>query len=115
MNTLIAIMIGALVAGGIYCLMRRNIVKIIIGIALLSQAINLMVFSSVGLRYSNPPMIAADATTLQGEHADPLPQALVLTAIVIGFGLIAFCLALIHQTYRATKEDDINALNTTDT
>lgn len=115
MSSLIAIIIGALVAGGTYCLMRRSIVKIILGIALLSQAINLMVFSSVGLHSTHPPMIKAGEKILSGNHADPLPQALVLTAIVIGFGLIAFCLALIHQTYRATREDDINSLTTTDT
>ena len=115
MNTLIAIVVGALTAAGVYCLLRRSLMKLIIGIALLSQAINLLVFASNGLKTSEPPIIDPGSKILTDTAADPLPQALVLTAIVIGFGLIAFCLALVHQTYRATGEDDINTLNKTDT
>ena len=115
MNTLVAILIGALVAAAVYCLLRRSLMKLIIGIVLLSQAINLLVFSASGLHSRKPPIIDASSKVLQSGTADPLPQALVLTAIVIGFGLIAFCLALIHQTYRVTGNDDINAFNTTDT
>ncbi len=115
MNTLIAIVIGALAAGGVYCLLRRSLMKLIIGIALLSQSVNLIVFSAGGLKPASPPIIESDQQILQGNYADPLPQALVLTAIVIGFGLIAFSLALIHQTYRATGHDDIQSLKNTDT
>ena len=89
--------------------------KLIIGIALIGQAVNLLVFSASGLDSAKPPIIDASSKVLERGTADPLPQALVLTAIVIGFGLIAFCLVLIFQTYRATGHDDINALNETDT
>lgn len=115
MNTLIAILIGALAAAGIYCLLRRSLMKLIIGLALFGQAVNLLVFSANGLHSRKPAIIDSAAKVLQHGAADPLPQALVLTAIVIGFGLIAFSLALIHQTFQATGHDDINALNNTDT
>jgi len=115
MNTLLAILIGALAAVAIYCMLRRSLMKLIIGIALLSQSVNLLVFSASGLQSNRPPIIDPAQKTLGMGAADPLPQALVLTAIVIGFGLIVFCLALIRQTYQATGHDDINALNTTDT
>lgn len=115
MNTLVAIMIGAIAAAGIYCLLRRSLVKLVIGIALLSQAVNLLVFSASGLNSSKAPLIAPSAKVLGGGTADPLPQALVLTAVVIGFGLISFCLALVYQTYKSTGHDDIDSIRNTDT
>ena len=115
MNTLLAILIGALAGTSVYCLLRRSLMKLIIGIALLGQSVNLLVFGASGLKSNKPPIIDAADKTLQSGTTDPLPQALVLTAIVIGFGLIAFSLALIYQTYQATGEDDINAFNKTDT
>ena len=115
MNTLFALLIGALTAASVYCILRRSLMKLIIGISLLGQAINLLVFSAGGLVSSRPPIIHPAEEVITGSVADPLPQALVLTAIVIGFGLMAFLLALMYQTYRATGFDDINALNKTDT
>ena len=115
MNTLLAILIGLISAAATYCLLRRSLLRLIIGIGLLSQAVNLLVFSASGLKVGPTPIIDPDDKVLGTGAVDPLPQALVLTAIVIGFGLIAFCLALIHQTYRATGCDDIDTLNTTDT
>lgn len=115
MNTLLALLIGALAAGGVYCLLRRSLMKLIIGISLLGQSVNLLVFGASGLHSTKAPIIDSTSKVLERGTADPLPQALVLTAIVIGFGLIAFCLALIHQTYGATGHDDINTFNRTDT
>ncbi|MGJ8676303.1 MAG: NADH-quinone oxidoreductase subunit K [Akkermansiaceae bacterium] len=114
METLIAIIIGALFASGIYCLLRRSIMKLVIGIILLSQGANLLVFAAGGLTEGKP--VFSDSKT--GEppllHADPLPQALVLTAIVIGFGLIIFTICLLLKAHQALGEDDINAFNNTD-
>ncbi len=114
MEVLIAILIGVLFATGIFCLLRRSIVKMVVGLILLSQGANLLVFAAGGLTAGEPPLIAADAKTLVEPYADPLPQALVLTAIVIGFGLIAFTLALVHKAYQSLGTDDINAFNQTD-
>lgn len=103
-----SVMIGGLYSAGFYMLMRRSIVKIIIGVSLLGHASNLLIFSSPGLVQGRPPIIPADAQTLASPHADPLPQALVLTAIVIGFGIQAFALALIKRVFDATGTDDLD-------
>jgi len=114
MSAVIAILIGVLFACGIYCLLRRSIVRLAIGIVLMSQGANLLVFTSAGLLSGHPPLIDAAEKTLRPPFADPLPQALVLTAIVIGFGFIAFLLALIHRVHADLKTDDINEFNRTD-
>jgi multicomponent Na+:H+ antiporter subunit C len=114
MHTLLAILIGILFASGIYCLLRRSIVRLTIGIILMSQGANLLVFSSGGLLSGEPALIESAETTLAAPFADPLPQALVLTAIVIGFGFIAFLLALVNRVYKELGTDDINEFNQTD-
>jgi len=114
MELLISILIGTLFAAGIYCLLRRTIMKVIVGIMLLSQAANLLVFTSSGLTASIPVFANSKTGTAPLGHADPIPQALVLTAIVIGFGLVIFSIALLLKAYRAVKCDDINSFNKTD-
>jgi len=115
MDYLISLVIGVLTACSIYCLLRRSMLKFIIGIAMLSQAVNLLVFKSAGLESLAPPLIDADKTQLVGANADPLPQALVLTAIVIGFGLLVFTLALAQRAIAATGSDDLEQFRNTDT
>ncbi|EDM26501.1 hypothetical protein LNTAR_05984 [Lentisphaera araneosa HTCC2155] len=115
METLIAILIGVLFAGGVYCLLQRSLVRLVIGIMLISQAANLLTFAASGLTRKHTAIIKSGETVLQAPHADPLPQALVLTAIVIGFGFTAFCLALLHRTYKTLGHDDLEKFNTTDT
>ncbi|MEM6822209.1 MAG: NADH-quinone oxidoreductase subunit K [Verrucomicrobiota bacterium] len=114
METLLAFVIGLMFACGVYCLLRRSLVRLAIGIILISQAANLLVLTSAGIRLGKAPIIDSSESVLAQNTADPLPQALVLTAIVIGFGLIAFVLALIHQTHSSLGHDDINSLNKTD-
>lgn len=114
MNTLLAFLIGGLYATGLYMMLRRSLVKIIIGVALLSQAGNLLIFTSAGLDRGHPPLIDHHASQLTAPYADPLPQALILTAIVIGFAILAFALVLFQSAYRAAGEDDIDQLQSTD-
>ena len=114
MELLIAILIGFLFAFGMYSILRRSLFKFVIGVVLIGQAVNLLVFAAAGLTRGAAPLIAEGEKTLSSGTADPLPQALVLTAIVIGFGLIAFCLALIHRTYQAVGSDDLGAFNRTE-
>ena len=115
METVIAILIGILFSGGIYCLLQRSLVRLVIGLMLLSQAVNLLVFAASGLTRGKTAIIPAGDKVLQAPYADPVPQALVLTAIVISFAFTAFFLALIHRTYKTLGHDDIEKLNTTDT
>lgn len=114
MEVVLAILIGILFACGVYSLLRRSLFKFIIGIVLISQAVNLLVFTAAGLTKGKSALIPDGEVALEGAYADPLPQALVLTAIVIGFGLIAFCLALTHRAYQAVGSDDIEAFNRTE-
>ena len=99
MESLIAIMVGVLVATSVYLMMARNVLRFIFGLILLSNAANLMIFAAGGLTPETPPLIPEGAYTIEGA-ANALPQALVLTAIVIGFGLFAFALTLVYRTYQ---------------
>lgn len=114
METWNAVIIGGLYAGGLYMMLRRSIVKLIIGLALLSHAANLLIFTAAGLTRARPPLIPAGRTALEAPYADPLPQALTLTAIVISFGVIAFAMVLVHRAHRTVGTDDLDNLNTTD-
>ncbi|ADE54403.1 Na+/H+ antiporter subunit C [Coraliomargarita akajimensis] len=115
MEPLIALLIGALFAGGVYCLLRRSLFKLVIGVVLISHGANLLVFTAGGLLAGRPALVPADGTVPEAPFGDPLPQAMVLTAIVIGFGLTAFLLTLICRAHEAVGEDDINAFDQTDT
>ncbi len=103
METLLTFATGALFSAGIYLILRRNLVRLIIGVSLLTTAVNLLLFTMGRLTPGRPPLIAADALLPVSPFANPLPQALILTAIVIGFGLLAFTLVLV---YRASQELD---------
>jgi multicomponent Na+:H+ antiporter subunit C len=106
----LAIVVGVLYATGVYMMLRRSVVKLLIGIALLSHAANLLVFSAAGVDRGRPPIVEAEAAQL-APTADPLPQALVLTAIVIGFGVLAFAIALLHRVHQETGTDDVDRLD----
>ena len=110
-----AIAIGGLYAAGLYMMMRRSIVKLIIGLSLLSHAANLLIFTAGGLTRGRPPLVPEGAMTPAAPFADPLPQALVLTAIVISFGVLAFALVLVHRTHQSIGTDDLDDMKTTDT
>jgi multicomponent Na+:H+ antiporter subunit C len=103
-----------LVATGLYMMMRRSSIKLLIGIALLSHAANLLVFTAGGTVRDGAPLIDKGETQLLTPYADPLPQALILTALVISFGVMAFAIALVLRTYSETATDDLNELTTTE-
>ncbi|HSP42952.1 MAG TPA: Na+/H+ antiporter subunit C [Luteolibacter sp.] len=114
MENLLPIAIGILFGCGCYLCMRRNIVRVLLGIMLLSQAANLLIFSAAGVSSGQPPVIPADDTVIRGAYADPLPQALVLTAIVIGFAVLAFAIALVLRAYHKTGSDDLDTFRRSD-
>ncbi|TAG10651.1 MAG: cation:proton antiporter [Verrucomicrobia bacterium] len=107
-SQLLPIVIGVLFACGCYLVMQRQLVRVLLGLILLGQGANLLIFSGAGLTQNNPPVIPPDALTIEGAAADPLPQALVLTAIVIGFAVLAFAIALVLRTYQKSRSGDIN-------
>ena len=108
MELLLALASGVLYATGIYLMMRRRLAQLIIGLGLLSNGTNLLIFTAGGLTRANPPVVPEGATALEQSYADPVPQALVLTAIVIGFGLLAFSLVLAQRVHESVGSDDVD-------
>ena len=108
MELLLAIVAGVLYASGLYLLLRRRLAQVIIGLGLLSNGTNILILSAAGVTRAIPPLIAPGVNPDQ--FADPVPQALILTAIVIGFGVLAFSLVLAHGVHQSAGSDDIDAI-----
>ncbi|MEO1008599.1 MAG: Na+/H+ antiporter subunit C [Planctomycetota bacterium] len=114
MELLLAIAVGVCYATGIYMILRRSFVKLIIGLSLIGHGANLLIFASGGLVRGKPPIIPGDQDELPPGFSDPLPPALILTAIVISFAILAFTIVLVKRTYQAIGTDDLDAMRTTD-
>ena len=114
MEVILAIVIGALYAAGLYMMMRRSFVKLVIGLSLLGYASSLLIFTVNGVTRGQPPLVPEGMTQPIAPFADPLPQALILTAIVIGFGVQAFALVLFKRTYQSTNTDDLDGIKSTE-
>lgn len=110
MNLLLAATIGLTVAAGIYLALSRDLFRCIVGLAVLGSAVNLIVFVSGRLGSMQPPIVAAGARRLADAATNPLPQALVLTAIVIGFALLCFSLVLGARLRQQFGGDDTDRL-----
>ena len=100
MELLVPLMVGALTAAAVYLMLARNVLRFLFGLILISNAANLLIFASGGLTPEAPPLIPEGAKVPPETVANALPQALVLTAIVIGFGLFAFALVLVYRAYQ---------------
>lgn len=110
METLWSMVVGVFVAIGIYLMLERHLLRIIFGLILLSSAINLAIFTAGRLTLGLPPLIEPDQLLPADGYANPLPQALILTAIVIGFGLLVFALMLLHRAYTESRTADVDAM-----
>jgi multicomponent K+:H+ antiporter subunit C len=104
MEALVASAIAILTASGVYLLLRARTFPVVLGLTLLSYAVNLFIFVMGRLQAGVPPKIVAADTA----YADPLPQALVLTAIVIGFGMTAFLIVLALRARIAVESDHVD-------
>jgi multicomponent Na+:H+ antiporter subunit C len=96
-----ALLIGVLAGTGTYLVMHRTLTRIVLGLGLLGNAVNLLILTS-GDGPGEPPIIGRD-----GDFTDPVPQALVLTAIVIGFGVISFLLAMAYRAWTIDGNDEV--------
>jgi len=103
-SPLLAGLVGILVAVGVFLLLQRALTRVIIGLALLTHAGNLLLLAAGGLAGA-PPFIGAEGGTPE-QMADPLPQAMALTAVVISFGVTALLLALAYRSY-VLRHDDV--------
>jgi len=99
---LMAFVSGFLFMAAIYLILSRSLLRIIIGTGLLSHGAHLLILTMGGFGGNNPPVLVDGVT----EYVDPLPQALILTAIVISFGVTAFFLVLAYRSYQELGTDD---------
>jgi multicomponent Na+:H+ antiporter subunit C len=114
MEYILAFLTGILYASGIYMMLRRSMVKLLIGLILLGNGANMLIFLLGRIVKGSPPVIPEEGKYLAGIYADPIPQALILTAIVISFGLQSFAIILLKRVYMVTNTDDLDKLNTAD-
>ena len=96
-----AVLIGVLAGTGTYLVLHPSLTRIILGLGLLGNAVNLLILTS-GDGPGEAPIIGRE-----GEFTDPVPQALVLTAIVIGFGVISFLLAMAYRAWTIAGSDEV--------
>jgi multicomponent Na+:H+ antiporter subunit C len=114
MELLLAVVAGVLYATGLYLMLRRRLAQLIIGLGLLSNGSNILILSAAGVTRAKPPLITGPHMTAD-QFADPVPQSLILTAIVIGFGVLAFALVLAHRVHQSAGLDDIDTLGSDST
>ena len=110
MEVIFSILIAIFFAASLYLLMSRQLIRILIGIVLISNAVNLLIFTAGRITREVPPIIPIDKTTTIAGAANPLPQALVLTAIVISFSLFAFMLVLSFRVYQELGSDNVDEI-----
>jgi len=94
--------VGVLFAAGVILLLERSLTRVLMGVVLLANGVNVLILA--GGRYGGPPLVG---TTPDDEMSDPLPQAMILTAIVITLGLTAFLLALAYRSWRLVGHDEV--------
>jgi multicomponent K+:H+ antiporter subunit C len=109
MELALASAIGVLTAIGIYLLLRARSFDVILGLTFLSYATNLLIFAGGRLRAGQPPVLRDGIAPTLAEHTDPLPQALVLTAIVIAFAMTAISLVLAMRSRADNRSDHVDA------
>jgi multicomponent Na+:H+ antiporter subunit C len=100
MQAFCALLVGVMVTASVYLILDRNLIRFIFGLILASNAINLLIFTVGGLDSGRPPIIPSHTTVIQEPFANALPQALILTAIVIGFALLSFIFVLFYRAYQ---------------
>ncbi|OCA81491.1 Na(+)/H(+) antiporter subunit C [Bacillus sp. FJAT-27225] len=102
METMMSVLVGILFTIGTYLLLTKNLLRIILGTSVLSHAVNLLIITMGGLKTGGVPLLDFGADTF----TDPLPQALILTAIVINFATTALFLVLSYRSYKVLGTDD---------
>ncbi len=116
MTFILSLVVGTLFAGATYFMLRRSVVKLILGLVLLSHGTNLLLFlMGDGVVKGAPPFVDKATGVASPVAADPLNQALILTAIVISFGFTAFILALAYRADQVVQSDDLDDMVSTDT
>lgn len=105
MEPVLALLVGLFLAAAAYLLLSRALVRMLIGVVILGNGVNLLIFTAGRLTRATPPIVPAGETVPAGYIANPLPQALILTAIVIGFAMFAFFAVLVFRAYQDLDAD----------
>jgi multicomponent K+:H+ antiporter subunit C len=105
---LLAIGLGVLTAAGVWLLLRARVFDLIVGLTLLSYAVNVFIFLTGRVRVGRPPIVDERLAPTLANYADPLPQALVLTAIVISFAMTALILVIALRANAETGSDHVD-------
>jgi multicomponent Na+:H+ antiporter subunit C len=106
MEALFSVLVGLFFTAAIYLMLSKRIVRVMLGIAILGNAVNLLLFTAGRLTREVPPIISDTMDTLPSTTANPLPQALILTAIVISFSFFAFLMVLTYRAFQDLGTDD---------
>lgn len=110
METYMILLVGVFFSVAVYLFLSRHIIRILLGAAILGNAVNLLIFTSGRLTREVPPIIATGPAGTPETMANPLPQALILTAIVISFSFFAFLLVLTYRAYQELDTDDTDEM-----
>ena len=108
MELILALGIGVLTASGVWLILRPRTFQVIVGLSLISYAVNLFILAAGRLRVDAPPIIDTDVPADPALYSDPLPQALVLTAIVISFAMTALLLVVLLASRGLTGTDHVD-------
>lgn len=113
MNLIISLIIGVLFSASLFLMFQKSFFKLIIGVILFGYATTFFLFTVGGVTKNAPPLLS-EAEVAGDQLADPLPQALTLTAIVISIGVQLFVIVLLKKVYEEVETEDLDELNTTD-
>lgn len=102
MEAVFAVVIAVLIGVGVFLLLSRSIIRVVVGLSFISYGVNLAILTAGGLRQDSPPLLNEPAP-----YVDPIPQALILTAIVIGFATTALLLTVAIRAYQVAGHDDV--------
>ncbi|MCI3923640.1 Na(+)/H(+) antiporter subunit C [Paenibacillus sp. TRM 82003] len=106
MEILMSILIGVMFCVGTYMILTRSLLRIVLGTAILSHGVHLLLLTMSRLKTGAPPLLGENAAA----YTDPLPQALILTSIVISFGVTSFFFVLAYRAYQELGTDDMEQL-----
>jgi len=110
MDFVLAALVGCFVALGVYLLLSRSLIRMLLGIVILGNGVNLLIFTAGRLTRDVAPIVPDGLEHPVGDIANPLPQALILTAIVIGFAMFSFLLVLAYRAYQSLDADNTDTM-----
>jgi len=110
MDYVLAALVGLFIAIGVYLLLSRSVIRMLIGMTIFGNGVNLLIFTAGRVTQAVAPIVPAGLDQPDGPIANPLPQALILTAIVIGFSMFSFLLVLAFRAYQSLDADNTDTM-----